>query len=568
MKKIFLFLTLLLLSSSIKCQELISPLWKISFTDTLTSQQENWNLEKWQNVNLLWSWERQNFSALNGNCTIASDFEVPEELKNSPLELTIGLQANVKAIYINGQFMGGKIPNYFWSNRGKTTVFSIPKGLLKVGKANRIALSLSELSYTGGISHNFLQIHPTDNRHTSTVDITFVSKNHLFNKKDQKIAFKIKTEAQRKGNLSLLIRNDFADTLVCQTYEVQGGENTHTIDLRKYKFSPGFYEVTSILNDGSYSGDVEWFTVSPEEITCFHETVQGFSDFWENTLAELKEIKPEFSLQKVDSLCSESKDGYILEMKSLNNMVIRGYYFVPKKPGSYPALLNLPGYGYGFEHHDSFLGNKDDVIQLALCVRGHGISKDTFVPYSDNPGIFGYNICEKEQTAYRGIYMDCVRAVDFLLSRPEVDKTKIGVLGGSQGGGLALATAALCAENISACAYFDPFPVDMRDHVKIRKIINREIKDFLAFYGNKCSFEQAQTTLDFLDNKGFAPQIRCPVFYGTALFDDDCPPHLGFAAYNTISSSKQYKIYAEDSHLGESNYNQDFMNFFKKQFNF
>ena len=39
--------------------------------------------------------------------------------------------------------------------------------------------------------------------------------------------------------------------------------------------------------------------------------------------------------------------------------------------------------------------------------------------------------------------MDCLRGIDFLTSRAEVDPSRIGVLGFSQGGGLTLATAAL-----------------------------------------------------------------------------------------------------------------------------
>ena len=39
--------------------------------------------------------------------------------------------------------------------------------------------------------------------------------------------------------------------------------------------------------------------------------------------------------------------------------------------------------------------------------------------------------------------MDCVRRIDFLASRPEVDAARLGMWSRSQGGGLTLATAAL-----------------------------------------------------------------------------------------------------------------------------
>ena len=45
------------------------------------------------------------------------------------------------------------------------------------------------------------------------------------------------------------------------------------------------------------------------------------------------------------------------------------------------------------------------------------------------------------EALYAGAFMDCIRGVDFLASRPEVDAARLAVTGGSQGGGLAFATA-------------------------------------------------------------------------------------------------------------------------------
>ncbi len=126
-------------------------------------------------------------------------------------------------------------------------------------------------------------------------------------------------------------------------------------------------------------------------------------------------------------------------------------------------------------------------------------------------------------------------------------------MGGSQGGGLSLATAGLCGKKINACAYFDPFPCDTRDQLKIRTLCNTEIKTFLKYYNDECSFNDALNVQDLVDTKGFADWITCPVFFTTALFDDDCAPHAGFATFNKIKSPKHFKIYTEDSHLGESN---------------
>jgi cephalosporin-C deacetylase len=40
-----------------------------------------------------------------------------------------------------------------------------------------------------------------------------------------------------------------------------------------------------------------------------------------------------------------------------------------------------------------------------------------------------------------------------------------------------------------------------------------------------------------------------PVLYSAALFDDDCPVHGGFSAYNLITSPKRYIVFPNDGHI-------------------
>jgi cephalosporin-C deacetylase-like acetyl esterase len=569
MKKIiFQFLILPFSVYNMYSQNLLSPIWKISFTDTVTARQINSKSNSYKEVNLLLSWERQNFFWQDGTFCLVNDFIIPAMYRDSTFHLTLSLQCDVESIYINGRRISGKMPNPFWSHRGAKTSVVLPDSCIFTGRINRIAIVGSGLSYTGGKSYNFCQISPLQNVENSKVEIIIPADDHLFFIDQKDITVKIKHNTRNKGVLRFTIKNDFQDTLINKTYDVDEGEGEITVDLAGEKFQPGFYECIAILKSEGYAGDVKWFALSPEKIKCETDTVAGFKSYWDTALNELKIIKPDFNLIKVDSLSMGKRDGYIVEMKSLGNLIIRGYYFVPRTGAPYPAILHLPYYSQDFQPLDPFLQNKENVAELALCVRGHGISTDVFHPGFGIPGIWGYKLCSESKNAYRSIYMDCVRAVEFLVSRPEIDSGKIGVMGGSQGGGLTLVTAGLCKDRISACAYFDPFPCDIRDHMRIRKLINKEFQTFLNYYNNECTLKQALHIQDLIDSKGFANWVECPVYFGTALFDDDCPPHIGFAAYNLIKAPKQYRIYPDDSHLGESNPYKEFMKFFKEQFEF
>jgi cephalosporin-C deacetylase-like acetyl esterase len=567
MKKIFLFISFLLfLSTGMFAQNLLSPIWKISFTDTSEKNVNQISTSDWKDVNLLLSWERQDYFWLDGNGCIANEFSVPNKLTNSKLILSIGLDCDVKSIYVNEKFIGGNLPNQFWSNRGARTEFILPDDCLLKGKQNRIAIFISNLSYTGGISCNFCSISPKGTEANPEIKIEIPAIDHNYSV-DEDNSFSIKYNAANKGKIKLSIINDFHQSFVQNEYKAEKGKGDIRFDFEDVITKPGFYECIVIMNDGGYSSDVKWFALSPEKIECTNNTVPRFKEYWDENLAELKKVKPEFHLTKKDSMCTDNRDVYIAEMKSLGGLTIRGYYFVPRTAGKHAAVLHVPGYGQGYEDRRVFLENREDVIELALCVRGHGISADVFNPGFGVPGIWGYKLCSETEIAYRGIYLDCVRAVEFLLSRPEVDPSRIGVMGGSQGGGLTLATAGLCSDKIKACSYFDPGPCDPRDHLKTRTMCKREFINFLNFYNNECTLEDALNVWDLIDTKGFADWIKCPVFFVTSLFDDDIPPHLGFSAYNTITAPKSFKIYPDLGHLNDKAYGVQ-MQFLKNELGF
>ena len=82
---------------------------------------------------------------------------------------------------------------------------------------------------------------------------------------------------------------------------------------------------------------------------------------------------------------------------------------------------------------------------LAVDTRGQsGESTDPTVYSSGHvKGWMTAGVLDPQEYYYRGAYVDCVRALDVLATRPEVDMSHVGVTGGSQGGGLTLAVSAL-----------------------------------------------------------------------------------------------------------------------------
>lgn len=559
MKKILCNLIFLQILISGHSQNLLTPIWKYHDGNDI-SEINNLNDSNWQDVNLLLSWERQGHSGIDGGCMIKNDFFLNE--KDTNLQLEFSFAAEVSAVYVNQVHIFGLVPNSFWDNRGNKTIVTIPDSILKRNSKNELKILFNYLSYTGGISHNFCSIETADAGSENSLSIDFPTENHVY-LADDKRQFTIHSENSSNHTLSIIINSDAHEMLVKESLEMEKGKQDYVFNLNENDLKPGFYECIIISKGQTYCGTVEWFAVQPEDISCITERIQGFDEYWENAMEELDQVDPNFKVIQVDSLCSSTRNGYVVEMKSLGNLTIRSYYFVPKTSGKHPVVLHLPGYGYGFEDLNGMINNESNVAELALCVRGHGISKDVFNPW-DTMTLWAVGICDEKEYVYRAMYMDCVRAVEFLLSRPEIDNTKIGVAGGSQGGGLALAISGLCSSNIAACAIFDPWMCDFRHQAAIRTVIDKELDSFTKYPSNNCNIEKMFSVLDFIDTKYFASDIKCPVYFSTSLFDDDCPSHCGFSAYNNLTTNKIYKVYPNDSHLGESGQYSDLYNVLEK----
>jgi cephalosporin-C deacetylase-like acetyl esterase len=232
-------------------------------------------------------------------------------------------------------------------------------------------------------------------------------------------------------------------------------------------------------------------------------------------------------------------------MRSLGNIVVRAWYGRPVKTGKYPAVLTVQGYStfampnWGYQ--------EDDIISLVLNIRGHGNSRDVVNPGYSYPGVLEYFLNDKELYFYRGAYMDCTRAVDFLFSRQEVDTARVAVEGGSQGGALSFATAALNNTRIHYCMPNVPFLSDFKEYFKVASWPGGEMTRYASEHPNFGMYKIYET-LSYFDIRNLAGWIRCPLFMACGLKDDVCPPRINFAAYNQVTTPKEYVVYPESGH--------------------
>ena len=157
-----------------------------------------------------------------------------------------------------------------------------------------------------------------------------------------------------------------------------------------------------------------------------------------------------------------------------------------------------------------------------------------------------------DKLLFRSLYLDCAQSAGIVMNMPEVDAARVGATGGSQGGGLTLACAALEPRIKRAAAMF-PFLCDYKRvwEMDLAKDAYSEMNTFFRFFDPLHQREdEIFTTLGYIDNQHLAPRIKAQVLMITGLMDTICPPSTQFAAYNKITSQKEVIIYPDFGHEG------------------
>jgi cephalosporin-C deacetylase len=158
---------------------------------------------------------------------------------------------------------------------------------------------------------------------------------------------------------------------------------------------------------------------------------------------------------------------------------------------------------------------------------------------------------EPRKLAFREIFLDTAQLAKIVASFDEVDASRIGAFGGSQGGALTLACAALAPDLVRRAAPTYPFLCDYRRvwEMDLSKNAYEELRAFFRWF-DPCHEREQEifTRLGYIDCQHLAPRIKADVLMGCGLMDDICPPSSQFAAYNKITSPKQVQIYPDFGH--------------------
>ncbi|HEX2910507.1 MAG TPA: acetylxylan esterase [Chloroflexia bacterium] len=287
-----------------------------------------------------------------------------------------------------------------------------------------------------------------------------------------------------------------------------------------------------------------------------------FDAFWTNTLEETRRFPLEAKFEPVDNGL-RAVETYDVTFNGYGGQPIKGWLMLPRyRSGKLPCVVEYIGYGGGRGFpHDWLLWSSAGYAHLIMDTRGQGSSwrkGDTADPEPPDtnphyPGFMTRGVLNPSTYYYRRVFSDAVRAVETALEHPAIDPDRIAVSGGSQGGGISLAVAALQSGVVKVAMPDVPFLCHYRraTHITDAHPYN-EISVFCRVQRDKV--ETVFNTLSYFDGVNFAPRSQAQALFSVSLMDEICPPSTVFAAYNYYAGPKKIKVWEYNHHEGGENF--------------
>ena len=357
----------------------------------------------------------------------------------------------------------------------------------------------------------------------------------------------------RDGEVSYEIGNDMLAADKQGTINLKGGRATIDMGTRR---TPGFRDLRLHVNiDGKKYDHHVKVGFAVDDIKPYTQEPKDFVSFWESNkqkaarfpLTYTKELAPEYCTDKI--VC------YLVRLQLDNKgKCIYAYLTMPRdaQEKSCPVVLCPPGAGVKTIkeplRHKYYAEN--GFIRLEMEIHGlkPTLSDEQFreisnaLNYVEN-GYLCNGLDDRDNYYMKHVYLACVRCIDLLTSLPEWDGRNVAVQGGSQGGALAIVTAAL-DERVDLCVANHPALADMAAYVEKGRTggyphFNRM---------NNMLTDEKIRTMAYYDVVNFARHVKARTFLTWGYNDVTCPPTTSYAVWNTLACEKEPLITPINEH--------------------
>lgn len=331
----------------------------------------------------------------------------------------------------------------------------------------------------------------------------------------------------QEGTLEVILSRDGGKVLDRRKFDLA---KTPVPEISGTLNEPGFLRATvpGHLNSKNKT-NCAGVAYDPEQICPGTAAPSDFNDFWKQEIAATEEIPLNPRIEKLPEFSTENFTCYSVSFAASGGRVF-GFLTVPKAGHPVPAVVYVPGAGPGI---DAPIRNQfgNQVAVLAMNVHDYdprtpGKTLSALYAEANRSGWYCKRNSENRKTYfYHRAVLGINRAVNYLATRPDIDKKRIGVFGSSQGGMFALILAAI---NPHICAAVANAPA-MCDHCAY-------LQGRQPGWPQLADPKKPETveTAGYYDVVNFCRYIQIPVRVIAGFADSTSTPGSIYAAFNLI----------------------------------
>ena len=230
-----------------------------------------------------------------------------------------------------------------------------------------------------------------------------------------------------------------------------------------------------------------------------------FDAYWHRTMEALDAIPiaPEAEIMPIR--CTGFSTTYGVRFTSIGPYRLFGYLSIPHGDGPFPTLVyftRLQSVVEPLPQGDA-IEKQGRFLVFSMAARGQ---RNADKPYAASfPGLFVDGIEDPEAYVLRGIVADCCRAMDYVLTRPEADRSRIVGIGQNE---MPLLTAALRGglTHLVASPSFFYGTMDRASGTESYPL--EEVNEYLRQFPDRRDL--VARTVSYFDPLFFVPRITAP----------------------------------------------------------
>lgn len=281
--------------------------------------------------------------------------------------------------------------------------------------------------------------------------------------------------------------------------------------------------------------------------------------YWDQALSEMHAVDPKVKIKPADFKSPYAKCAH-LTFTGVGGERIYAKLLQPVEKSHKPRPAVIFFHGYSMNSGDWF--DKLPYVAAgftvaAMDVRGQGGLSQDLGGVTGNTlnghivrGLTDALRGRPEKLLFRQIYLDTAQLAKIIMEMPSVDENRVGVTGGSQGGALTVACAAL-EPRIKLSAPVFPFLADYQRvwEMDLAKDAYGELVDwFRRFDPQHKQQNEVFEKLGYIDIQHLAYRTQAKTKWFIGLSDMICPPSTQFAAYNKITAEKSLELFPDFGH--------------------